>query len=42
MSKNFVDVLEKQEMIQKLINNGYGKLIGLNRLLELLEVVLIA
>ena len=27
MSKNFVDVLEKQEMIQKLINNGYGKLI---------------
>jgi len=27
MNKNFVDILEKQEMIQKLIDKGYGKLI---------------
>ena len=27
MNKNFVDVLEKQEMIQKLIGKGHGKLV---------------
>ena len=27
MNKNFVEVLEKQEMIQKLIDKGYGNLV---------------
>lgn len=27
MPKNFIDVLEKQELIQKLIDNGFGELV---------------